>query len=191
MGIRVGFKRATFVVLDKDGKATSSVFVVEGKANKGGTKEATISGISPESVKVYASNVAYYVSAKGTGDVKAEISILDVPEEMTEAVLGRKKHTDGFTLIGERTEAPYVAALLESEDAAGQPVLFALLKGKMSAGDVSLKTSEDKPAEPDDEKLTMECIANNDGETIAYGIGSEVATKLKAYAFPPIAPPAG
>ncbi|MGE6379772.1 major tail protein [Peribacillus muralis] len=191
MGIRVGFKRGTFVVLDKNGKATKDVFVVEGKANKGGTTEATISGISPESIKVHASNVAYYVSAKGTGDVKADIGILDLPEDMTEAVLGRKKHADGFTLIGESTEPPYVAALLESEDSSGQPVLFALLKGKMSAGDVSLKTNEDKQATPEDEKLTMECIANNDGETIAYGIGKEIVTKLKAYAFPATTPPAG
>ncbi|MFB6800452.1 major tail protein [Peribacillus butanolivorans] len=188
MGIRVGFKRATFAVLDKDGKATKDVFVVEGKADKGGTTEATISGVSPESIKVYASNVAYYVSAKGTGDVKAEIGILDLPEAMIEAVLGRKKHTDGFTLIGERTEPPYVAGLLETEDASGQPVLFALLKGKMSIGDVSLKTSEDKQATPEDEKLTMECIAKNDGETIAYGIGTEIAAKLKTYAFPPAIP---
>ncbi|MDV7767607.1 phage tail protein, partial [Peribacillus sp. CSMR9] len=70
-------------------------------------------------------------------------------------------------------------------------VLFALLKGKMSAGDVSLKTSEDKQAEPEDEKLTMECIANNDGETIAYGIGTQIIEKLKTYAFPPATPPAG
>ncbi|PJN91406.1 major tail protein [Bacillus sp. mrc49] len=191
MGIRVGFKRATVGVLDVNGKVTKDVFVIEGKTNKGGTKEATISGISPESIKSFASNVAYYVNAKGTGDVKAELSILDVPEEMAVAVLGRKKHTDGFTLIGERTEAPYVAVLLESEDATGQPVFFALLKGKMSAGDVSLKTSENKPVEPDDEKLTMECVSNNDGETIAYGIGSELAAKLKTYTFPPATPPAG
>lgn len=190
MSIKVGFKRATFVVLDELGQATDKKFVIEGKAGKGGTTEATISGISPDAIKKFASNVAYYVSSKGVGDVKADIGILDVPEEMTEAVLGRKKHTDGFTLIGEDTEPPYVAGILESEDATGKPVLFALLKGKFSAPDVSMKTNEDKPAEPDDEKLTMECVANNEGQTIAYGIGEELKAKIEAYAFP-TATPAG
>lgn len=189
MSIKVGFKRGTFAILDATGQVVpDKVFVVEGKAGKGGMTEANISGISPESIKKFASNVAYYISAKGVGDVKADISILDIPEEMLEPVLGRKKHTDGFTLIGEDTEPPYVACVLESEDASGKPVLFALLKGKMSSGDISLKTNEDKPAEPEDEKLTMDCTANDDGQTIAYGIGTELVDKIKAYAFPGLVP---
>ncbi|WP_150284161.1 major tail protein [Rummeliibacillus sp. TYF-LIM-RU47] len=187
--IKVGFKRGTFAVLDAAGQVVpDKVFIIEGKPGKGGMVEASISGISPDSIKVYASNTAYFVSAKGTGDVKADIDILDIPQEMQEAVLGRKKHADGFTLIGEDTDPPYVAGILESEDASGQPVLYSLLRGKFSAGDESFKTNEDKPGEPESEKLTMDCTANDDGQTIAYGIGTELASKLRAYAFPGYTP---
>lgn len=188
MAITVGYKRATIVVLDENGKATQQKFVLEGKAGKGGTREAKISGISPESIKIHASNVPYFVSAKGIGDLKAELAMLDIPNDCLEAVLGRKKHTDGFTLIGEKTQAPYVAVALESEDVNGEPVIFALLKGKMSLDDVSMKTNEDKQAEPEDETLTMECISNDDGESIAYGFGTELKTKIEKYAFPETLP---
>lgn len=185
MAMTVGYKRAIIQVLDDKGLAVpEKKHIIEGKAGKGGTTEAKISGISPDSIKVFASNVAYYVSAKGTGDVKADLSMLDIPNECLEDVLGRTKHTDGFTLVGERTQAPYVAVTLESEDVNGEPVIFALLKGKMSIGDTSLKTNEDKPAEPEQEVLSMECIANSEGETVAYGFGSEIKTKIEKYAFP-------
>ena len=59
----IGFKRATFFEFDKDDKVVDN-YVVEGKKNKGGTVEASISGLSAEATKVYASNVPYFISQK-------------------------------------------------------------------------------------------------------------------------------
>ena len=63
MASTIGFKRATFFIYDKDDQVEDT-YVAEGKANKGGTTEASISGLSAEAVKVYASNVAYYVAQR-------------------------------------------------------------------------------------------------------------------------------
>lgn len=63
MASTIGFKRAKFFIYDKADKVVKT-HVVEGKANQGGTVEASISGLSAESVKVYASNVAYYVAQR-------------------------------------------------------------------------------------------------------------------------------
>lgn len=57
MASTIGFKKAKFFIYDKDDKVVNT-HVVEGKANRGGTVEASISGLSAEAVKVYASNVA-------------------------------------------------------------------------------------------------------------------------------------
>ena len=57
MASTIGFKRAKFFIYDKDDTVVNT-HVVEGKANRGGTVEASISGLSAEAVKVYASNVA-------------------------------------------------------------------------------------------------------------------------------------
>ena len=99
----IGFKRATFFEFDKDDKVVDN-YVVEGKSNKGGTVEASISGLSAEATKVYASNVPYFISQKGTGSVELSLSVLDVPETVLNSVLGRKENEDGITLVGEHTE---------------------------------------------------------------------------------------
>lgn len=53
---------------------------------------------------VYASNVPYFISQKGTGSVELSLSVLDVPETVLNSVLGRKENEDGITLVGEHTE---------------------------------------------------------------------------------------
>ena len=45
----IGFKKAKFFIYDKD-DAVVNTHVVEGKANRGGTVEASISGLSAEAV---------------------------------------------------------------------------------------------------------------------------------------------
>ena len=49
MASTIGFKRATFFIYDKEDKVESK-HVVEGKANRGGTTEASISGLTAEAV---------------------------------------------------------------------------------------------------------------------------------------------
>ena len=57
MASTIGFKKAKFFIYDQEDKVVNT-HVVEGRANRGGTVEASISGLSAEAVKVYASNVA-------------------------------------------------------------------------------------------------------------------------------------
>ena len=57
MASTIGFKKAKFFIYDKDDTVVNT-HVVEGKSNRWGTVEASISGLSAEAVKVYASNVA-------------------------------------------------------------------------------------------------------------------------------------
>ncbi|EUJ33521.1 major tail protein [Listeria floridensis FSL S10-1187] len=183
MAITVGFKRATTAVLDEVGKLVSK-HVVEGKQGKGGTTEAQITGLSSEAKKVFASNVAYYVSQKGVGDLQLELSILDVPSAMQNDILGWVKNSEmGFTAVGDKTQPPYCATLLESEDSAGEPVAFALFRGRFSREDLSLKTSTDEAFEPEAEKLKMNCVANDDGYSFGMAVGKEEVEKLKAYTF--------
>ncbi len=66
----VGFKKMTIGVFDEAGKIpTANQFVIEGKQDKGATVSAEITGLSKEPTKVYGSDIAYYVSQKGTGAV--------------------------------------------------------------------------------------------------------------------------
>lgn len=185
MAITVGFKRAIFAELDdNDLVVQENIFTVEGKPGEGATKEATISGISPEAAKVFGSNVAYHVSQEGVGDVAIDFSILDLPDNLLDCAAGHQKHSDGFTVYGERSKPPYMAVLLESENARGEPVMFAAFKGKMSMGDIGLKTKEQGAYEPDADTMKMSCVANVDGNTIGKAIGTDLVKKLRAYAFP-------
>jgi len=45
-----------------DDDKVKDTFVVEGNSNEGGTVSASISGLSAESTKTYASNIPYFVS---------------------------------------------------------------------------------------------------------------------------------
>ncbi|MBC2369376.1 phage tail protein [Listeria booriae] len=186
MSILVGFKRATVGVLDESGKVMAAKkHVIEGKQGEGATTEAQITGLSAEAKKVFGSDIAYYVSQKGVGDLKLEFSALDIPVKMHNDVLGWVKDTvRGFTVVGENTEPPYAAALLESTDADGNPVAIALFKGRFSMDELGLKTKTEDSFEPDAEKTTMNCVSNKDGLSFGMAVGEEEVTKLKAYTFP-------
>ena len=166
----IGFKRATFFEFDKDDKVVDN-YVVEGKSNAGGTVEASISGLSAEATKVYASNVPYFISQKGTGSVELSLSVLDVPETVLNSVLGRKENEDGITLVGEHTESPYVGVLLEANALSGEPVFFALLKGKFRLDEQSMETNEDEVSEPAPDELEAEFVADASGNIYATAKG--------------------
>ena len=170
MASTIGFKRATFFIYDKDDKVEDT-YVVEGKANKGGTTEASISGLSAEAVKVYASNVAYYVAQRGTGSVELSLSILDITDVLAARLLGRKENEDGIYLVGENTEPPYAGVLMESAALDGQPIFFALLKGKFRLDEQNLATNEDE--------LEGQFVADAHGNTYATARGEDKREALK------------
>ncbi|WNM51512.1 major tail protein [Staphylococcus phage S-CoN_Ph11] len=178
MASTIGFKRATFFIYDKDDKVEDT-YVVEGKANKGGTTEASISGLSAEAVKVYASNVAYYVAQRGTGSVELSLSILDITDVLAARLLGRTENEDGIYLVGENTEPPYAGVLMESAALDGQPIFFALLKGKFRLDEQNLATNEDELSEPEADELEGQFVADAHGNTYATARGEDKREALK------------
>jgi phage major tail protein, phi13 family len=156
----IGFKRAKIQPLAADGTPKGDLIVLEGAQGEGATQEATISGLSVEPVKVHGSNIAYYISQKGTGDVAAVCKFLDVPSEEENRIMGYvTDSTLKAQFIGENTEPPYCAIILESEDAKGNVAIFGFFKGKFSKGDTVLKTKEGGSFTPEGDTYTLAAVA--------------------------------
>lgn len=178
MGILIGFKRIKIQPLGSDGTISGDLIVLEGKQNEGATQEADISGLSADAVKVYGSNVPYYVSQKGTGDVSVKFKLLDMPSTAEDQILGYETvESLKAQLIGENTEPPYCAVLIESEDTQGNVAMFGFFNGKFSKTDVSLKTKEAKNFEPDGESYTYTPVTSDmenesKGNTMVKYLGS-------------------
>ncbi|EMF0039283.1 phage tail protein [Enterococcus hirae] len=188
----VGFKKMTIGVFDSTGKIPAeNLFVVEGTQDEGATVSAEISGLSKEPSKVYGSNIAYYVSQKGTGDVSATFGLLDLPTKVNDRILGYKTDTNKISFLGEDTEPPYCAILMESEDLNGDTAMLAMFKGKFSRESINLNTTTNEAFEPEAEEYVFSAIANDaegdaKGQTVAKYIGDEEAsiTALKEMVFP-------
>lgn len=172
MATTIGFRRAEFFIFDRDDEV-SSTYMVEGKANKGGTVEASISGLSAEAVKVYASNLAYYVAQRGTGSVELSLSVLDITEELSNALLGREANQDGIVLVGTDTEPPYAGVMMETQALNGEPIFFALLKGKFRLDEQNLATNEDELQEPEPDELEGQFVADGNGNVYAAAQGED------------------
>lgn len=158
----IGFKRIKIQPLDESGTKKGEPIVIEGLANKGASQEATISGISPEAVKVWGSDVPYYVSQKGTGDISVALTIMDLPNAEEATILGYEQDTEsGAQLIGENTEPPYCAMILESSDAQGNVAMLGFFKGKFRKGDVALKSKDGSNYTPNGDSYTYAVSASD------------------------------
>lgn len=182
----VGFKSMTIRILDGNETVTkgTNLFVIEGKEGEGATQKVNIKGLSPDVLKTYGSNIAYYISRKGTGNVEADFELLDLRMAVAEKLLGYKK-VGNLGFVGADTEAPYCSILLESEELDGTPVYFAFFKGSFSKEDVDAETLKEKADDPTADKLKYTAIngeaGDAKGQVLGYYIGrdeQEVA-KLK------------
>ncbi|MDT2809193.1 phage tail protein [Enterococcus asini] len=187
----VGFKRLTIAVLDTDGKVVADKkWVVEGKANKGATSTAEITGLNKEATKVYGSDIAYYISQKGTGDVSVNLGLLDLEEECNDAILGYEVK-NSISYVGENTEPPTVAIMLESKDLDGSTAMLGFFKGKFSRESINLSTLNGDAFEPEAESYVFAAMSDDkegdsNGQTMGKYIGSEteVINALTAQVFP-------
>lgn len=158
----LGFKRIKIQPLDSLGAAVGDTIILEGRENEGATQEATISGLSPEAIKVYGSDQAYYVSQTGTGDVSVSLKLLDMPNKAENTILGYQTDTElEAEFVGEKTSPPYCAIILESADAQGNVAQFGFFKGKFSKADVALKTKEGASFAPDGETFTYSVVSSD------------------------------
>lgn len=164
----VGFKRMTIQVLG----GTKEKIVIEGVNGKGATKTAKISGLSADPVKTYGSDIAYYTSRRGVGDVKMEIEAIDIPFESLKKVLGYQtgKTSTGVSFIGEDTEAPEVSVLLEAPGTEGS-VYLGFFKGTFSMAEFELKTKEEKQDGLDSQKLVFAAQPGDTGEAKGQYVG--------------------
>lgn len=182
-----GFKRATIAVLDKDGNATDKKYVIEGKTDKGATTEFELSGLSKDPTKVYGSNILYYSTNKGVGEVQLKVNILDLPPEAQSAILGYEENTDGIVLIGEETTAPNCAIIVESNFLNGEPAAIALFKGTFAYEGEKASTDEDEIKISDADELTFTSVGKDiDGKRqhVGKANGDETVGKLKELTFP-------
>ena len=141
----VGFKRMTIRVLDGNANPTlgENLFVIEGQTGKGATRTAKISGLASDPVKTYGSDVAYHVSNRGVGDVKMELTAVDIPSTVLAKILGHQVK-DEIIGIGADTVAPYCAVMLESQTANGTQAQVGFFKGQFSMDAEELETLKDK-----------------------------------------------
>ena len=160
----VGFKRMTIRVLDGKAPSENNLYVIEGAESKGATQTAKINGLAAESTKTYGSNGAYHVQSQGVGDVKADITTVDIPQNVKNAILGYAVEGNIIN-IGEATNPPYCSVLFESSTPAGETVFLGLYKGKFAMEELEFETLKDKQEELPSESLTFSAIASDAEET--------------------------
>lgn len=192
---KVGFKRATVGIFDEAGALVDS-HVFEGRQDEGASVSAEITGLSKEPVRAYGSDISYYISQRGTGDVNVSLSLLDIPDEFLNATLGYETNADGIAFIGEDTEAPYCSLLLESSNLQGDTALLGFFKGKFSKDGDVLNTQTNETFTPEPDALTFSAVTEtksgeSNGQVVGKYVGTEEATitKLKSLVVPTV--PAG
>lgn len=164
----LGFKRAIIQPFDKDGKPDGDRITIEGADGEGATQEASISGLAAEPVKIYGSDIVYYVVQKGVGEPQIEFKFIDMPQDENARILGYKKGPApvGGYFIGEDTQPPYCGVVMESCNAKGETAIYGAFKGKFSKSDIALKTKEGGQPEPEGQSYTFALVSSTkDGDT--------------------------
>ena len=183
----VRFRRATIQILDNDLKPVSGKkYVIEGKTKKGATSSSEITGLTPEALKIYGSDITYEIFQDGTGELAAKFSALDLPFEMENEFLGRKKSTSGVYHVGEETKPPYCAVLFESSTIHGEKMGTGIYAGKFGKDSVSAKSKEGKMDAPDPDEYSFEPIEKEiDGkkEAVGFAVGDTSFDALQTELF--------
>lgn len=182
-GIAYGFKRLHIITRNSDGTKKNH-HIIEGKEGLGASQVMEIDGLSKEPTKVAGSDTVYYQSRKGTGSVTANITLLDMPYEVENEILGKKVTSEGTALTGRDTEAPYVSVMGESETAGGDKVYAVLLRGVFRREKYALNTldpSEDFKPEGVEYGFSAENLNSSDeeydGQVFAHHIGKAGSAK--------------
>lgn len=184
---QVGFKRATIQILDEDlNPVSGKKYVIEGKTGEGATSAFEITGLSPEAVKAYGSDIPYFILQEGVGEVKATFSALDLPFETENEVLGRVKNANGVYHAGEATKPPYCAVLFESKTLAGEQIGTGLYAGKFGLDSISAKTKEGSASAPEADQYSFSPVFKSVGgqnEIAGFAVGAASFTALSTELF--------
>lgn len=184
-----GFSKMSVRVLDATKKpdTTNEIYEIKGVAKEGATASFDLTGLSKDPVKVFGSNIEYYIVRKGVGSVAANFGILDLPAKVEDKLLGYLKMAEGIAGMGENTEPPFAAAVVEAEDLYGEPIAFAMTCGSFTKDGHSLATITDEDFKPEPGEYVFSAISRSitiDEKTenlhVLRAIGKEAVDKVKA-----------
>ena len=184
-----GFSRITIQQLDNELKPVAGKkHVIDGKLKEGAAASFEITGLTKEPSKVFGSNIAYYVARKGHGDIAANLGILDVPSAIEHEMLGHKKASEESKVyhIGEDTEPPYYAVLIESEDLYGEKIGFGMYAGTFSLDGVKGETLNDDDFTPEPGEYVYSAVSrqiNGKKVTVGFADNSEALAELTTELF--------
>lgn len=179
----IGFESAHFGIYGEDGEVTE--YAVDKSA--GGTIEASISGLGSEPLTVYASNVPFYVSARGVGETSISMNVFDLQgvTGLYNQLLGVET-VDGINVVGQDTEAPYAGVVLVAHNKDGKEMYIGLTKVRFGHPEVALNTKEAGSAEPNTDTLEGACITDSRGYVYATAVEASTTMtldKFKAFVF--------
>lgn len=158
----VGFRRMHIVTTPSE--ALKKHYVVEGNKDLGATSTAEISGINKEPTQVPGSDGIYAVLQQGTGQVSVNLGLLDLPFDLENEILGYQKTEDGFIKIGESTEPPVCAIVLESSDMRGIPIYYGFFNGKFSKESLTMNTKQPDSQEVEADTYVYTPFSNDSGD---------------------------
>lgn len=162
----VGYKRLKIQPLDETGAKNGDMIIVEGQSHKGATTTAEISGLAKDPETVAGSNIDYYISRGGLGDVKVALGILDLPEDSADVLSGFRKDANGISYGGEDTMPPYCAIEMESKEDTGEIALVGFFKGVFTRDKISLETLDSTKAfKPEADAWTFKPASSTATET--------------------------
>lgn len=154
---------------------TPEYYVLEGKDGAGATQKIELEGLSKEPSGVAGSDGTYYQARKGVGKVSANLTLLDVPYEWENKMLGRVTTTDGITLIGKDTEAPEAAIIAETHTVDGEPIYIAVLRGVFRRDKLNTETidpNEEFKPEGTEYTFAAQSFKSDDPEMNGQSVGS-------------------
>ena len=151
----IGFKKLELRVLDgATPELEKNLFEIEGEDGKGATQTAKITGLANDPTKTYGSDKAYRVTSRGVGDVKAEVTVVDLPLKVKNAILGYVTKNN-VTRVGSETSAPNCSMLLHTSLPDGTPFYIGFYIGKISMDSLDLETIKEKAEELPGENFTF------------------------------------
>lgn len=184
-----GFDKITIQQLDNNLQPVADKkYVIDGTPKQGAAATFEIAGMTKEPSKVFGSNLAYYVARKGHGEIAVNFGILDVPATIEHEMLGHTKANDTSKVyhVGEDTEPPYYAILIESKDLYGESVGFGMYAGTFSRDAYNGQTLNDEDFTPEATDYVFTTISRKVGEnkvTVGFADSTEALTELQTELF--------
>lgn len=176
----MGFRRVFLGIMDDQENVVKVVTVDE---NSGGTIELKTSGFSGQLNVEYASNIAYFVSDAGTGTGKIELSMMEIPSEVSTDILGDTVNEDGVYMTTSDVKQPYVAIIAEAQDLNQKPMWIGIAKTKFATTDGNdFKTAEDKGMTPEKPSITGSAITRRLGKLVKSKASNSNGTTLAQFA---------